>query len=179
MLSRKFCVNKYYKTPLDVGIREGKIFHLIYSYILLNPNSYLEPINNAELLEIWKEVINLIKKASEETKIINSIKAAYLYADKVRVYDLIKQDFRLDEYEAVLPDLDKLKKYCHKSNAKETDGRLDNIFRFVIPKSCFVRNDKYFPVGLMCDYKFDPEHGIVLVYINNKLIKIGPQDIIL
>lgn len=76
-------------------------------------------------------------------------------------------------------DLDKLKKYCHKSNAKETDGRLDNIFRFVIPKSCFVRNDKYFPVGLMCDYKFDPEHGIVLVYINNKLIKIGPQDIIL
>ena len=92
--------NKCYKTPLDVGIREGKIFHLIYSYILLNPNSYLEPINNAELLEIWKEVINLIKKASEETKIINSICWLYeilqLTSKKYSIYNFDYKDIKSD-----------------------------------------------------------------------------------
>jgi hypothetical protein len=76
-------------------------------------------------------------------------------------------------------DLDAVKEYCRKSNAAATEGKLDNIFRFVMPQSIYVCNDKKHTVGLMCNYKFDPEHGIVLMYENNKLVEIGPQDIIL
>ena len=34
-------------------------------------------------------------------------------------------------------------------------------------------------VALMCDYRFDPEHGLALVFENEKLKEIGSQDLIL
>ena len=76
-------------------------------------------------------------------------------------------------------DLDAVKKYCYKTDPIATNGKLDNIFRFVIPRYVYVRNNKKHSVGLMCDFKFDPEHGIVLIYEDNKLVDIGPQDNIL
>ena len=92
--------NKCYKTPLDVGVREGKIFHFIYSYILLNPNSYSHPNEKNEMLEIWKEIINLSKKTLEETKIINSVCWLYeivqLTSTKYSIYNFENKDIKSD-----------------------------------------------------------------------------------
>lgn len=73
-----------------------------------------------------------------------------------------------------------IKKYCLENNGAEIGGTIDNIFKYVIPVSIFVKRDeKKHVVAVMCNYKFDIEHGIALIYINEKLAQIGSQDIVL
>lgn len=74
-----------------------------------------------------------------------------------------------------------LKEYCIEQSPDEFSGEaLDNVFRFAIPKNLFIpRVDEQRVVALMCDYRFDPEHGIAIVFVNEALAEIGPQDIVL
>ena len=46
-----------------------------------------------------------------------------------------------------------------------------------MPESIFVKRDGR--VAIMCRYKFDSEHGIAVVFKDNKFEQIGMQDIIL
>ena len=57
---------------------------------------------------------------------------------------------------------------------------VDNIFKYVIP------TDIYLPstpdtrtAALLCDYRFDEEHGIAIVFENEKFKEIDTQDIVL
>lgn len=86
----------------------------------------------------------------------------------------------LDDISAALNVLDKLKVYIEKSSDKavKTD-EIDNIFKYVMPKSIFVPRDEYKVVAILCDYRFDMEHGIAIVFENGKLKEIGTQDIVL
>ena len=40
-----------------------------------------------------------------------------------------------------------------------------------------ARNDR--SVAIMCDYRFDLEHGIAILFKNEKLEKVGTQDMVL
>ncbi len=75
-----------------------------------------------------------------------------------------------------------LEAYCLKENSPEIGSeKIDNIFRYVIPKALFIQrpvDDKRI-VGLMCEYKFDEENGIAIVFKNEVLNEIGSQNIIL
>ena len=51
---------KCYETPIKQSIYEAKIFHFIYSYILLNPNKYTKENNENDIIEIWKEIITIL-----------------------------------------------------------------------------------------------------------------------
>lgn len=82
-----------------------------------------------------------------------------------------------------LPDLldsvrGKVEKYC-----KEKDSTIivDNIFKFVIPQTLFVQRTKNNArvVGVMCAFKLDLEHGMAIVFKNEKFDQIGAQDVIL
>ena len=56
----------------------------------------------------------------------------------------------------------------------------ENIFKYVMPKSIFVPHTKKHRIAaIMCNYKFDMEHGIAVVFENGKLKKVGTQDIVL
>lgn len=79
--------------------------------------------------------------------------------------------------ESLLSDSSELEKYCMKKNRKEIGESITNIFKYIIPRSLFVkRNSKKHIIALLCDYKYDEEHGLALVFENEKLTKIGPQD---
>jgi hypothetical protein len=71
--------------------------------------------------------------------------------------------------------------YCQKTNPEDfIDYDSTNIFKYVMPTTIFVkRAEGKHVVALMCDYRFDPEHGIAVVFENEKLSDIGMQDIIL
>lgn len=84
----------------------------------------------------------------------------------------------LEEQHFLNDDLNKLKKYCLDRNENEIGEKIDNIFKYVIPVDIYVTRKKGI-VAVMCKYKFDLEHGIALVYKNEKLIEIGMQDIVL
>ena len=56
----------------------------------------------------------------------------------------------------------------------------DNIFSYIKPEAFFVkRDDLKSRIALMCKYRYDPEHGLAIVFDRNGNITIGPQDIIL
>lgn len=77
--------------------------------------------------------------------------------------------------------LDQVKQYCLKNSKAEIGSdSIENIFKYVAPKYLYVaRNKENHVVAIMCNYKFDPENGIAVVFENEKFSKIGMQDIIL
>lgn len=56
---------------------------------------------------------------------------------------------------------------------------VDNIFKYVMPKSFYVPNAEKRVVVLFCDFKYDLENGVALVFEDEKLKKIGPEDLAL
>ena len=71
-------------------------------------------------------------------------------------------------------------KYIKKYNSRDLgEDRIDNIFRYVIPKRIYITQSEEEEFAIMCNYKFDMEHGIAVVYKGGKFKEAGPQDIIL
>lgn len=76
---------------------------------------------------------------------------------------------------------EEVEKYIIKYNSKEI-GRasVDNIFKYVMPKSIYVPQvSGHKIVAIMCYYKLDMEHGLAIVFEDNKLKDIGEEDIVL
>ncbi len=70
--------------------------------------------------------------------------------------------------------LQNVKKYVMKFNSDKS--KVDNIFKYIIPQKIYVlRNDKP-SFALFCDFRFDLEHGIAIVFENNIFSKIVTQD---
>ena len=71
-------------------------------------------------------------------------------------------------------------KYIKKYNSRDLgEERIDNIFKYVIPKRIYITQSEEEEFAIMCNYKFDMEHGIAVVYKGGKFKEAGPQDIIL
>ncbi len=75
---------------------------------------------------------------------------------------------------------DEVEKYIIKNGLKDAGvDSVDNIFKYVIPKTISVPKSKKRIVAIMCNFKFDMEHGLAIVFEDEKFKKIGPQDIVL
>ena len=68
-----------------------------------------------------------------------------------------------------------LEKYCLDDEFMDQE-RIDNIFKYAAPTGIFViRSKNKREVALLCDYKFDVEHGLALVFENEKFKEIVSQ----
>lgn len=57
---------------------------------------------------------------------------------------------------------------------------ITNIFKYVIPTSLYIeRTEDKHVIDIMCEYKFDIEHGIAIQFENEQFKKIVPQDFVL
>lgn len=74
-----------------------------------------------------------------------------------------------------------VEKYIIEENSEDLGSdKVDNIFKYVIPKSIFIVREAEMRIfAVMCKYKFDMEHGLAVVFENEKIKAVGPQDIIL
>lgn len=75
----------------------------------------------------------------------------------------------------------KVEAYCQYivQNDAEIEKK-SNIFEYIKPDCLFVKRDKKNPrIALMCDYRYDVEHGIAIVFSSDGQITVGTQDIIL
>ena len=77
--------------------------------------------------------------------------------------------------------LDAVKEYIYKNNSDDiNENQIENIFRYVMPKSILVTREKDLRVlALMCNYRFDIEHGMAVVFENERYKAVGPEDLIL
>lgn len=57
--------------------------------------------------------------------------------------------------------------------------KVDNIFKYVMPKCIYVPKDKNRVIAILCYYKFDMEHGLSVVFENEKFKSVGSEDEIL
>ena len=94
--------------------------------------------------------------------------------------DALNQFLRVPD----LIDTSKVKviEYCLSRNSAEIGSNtIENIFKFVMPKSIYVQRstDNSHIVGLMCDYRFNIDDGIAVVFKNEKFDAVGSQNIIL
>ena len=65
---------------------------------------------------------------------------------------------------------DEVEKYIIDSGLKEKGiNEIDNIFKYVIPKSISVPKSKKRVLALVCNFKFDMEHGLSIIFENEKL----------
>ena len=79
--------------------------------------------------------------------------------------------------ENILKSLPEVEKYVLRNGLKA--DKVDNIFKYVMPKSILIPRNKKNVAAIMCDFKFDDENGIAVVFEKGKFKKIGQQDIIL
>lgn len=110
------------------------------------------------------------------------------------VYDIYQGESilesQVDAYNRFMAESDKLfglaedevKKYCLSINKDDIqEHEITNIFKYVKPKAIYVKRNtgKDRTVALLCAYKFNPDDGIAIVFKNEKLLKIGTENIIL
>ena len=89
---------------------------------------------------------------------------------KTRLEAFIEND------EGINSALEEVKKYCLEDEKMVDDGNNFNVFKYVIPTSIYVkRKEKQGIVALLCDYKFDIEHGIAIVFEKGDFVKIVSQ----
>ena len=74
-----------------------------------------------------------------------------------------------------------LEKYILNDEYAEIEGNsIDNIFKYVIPTDIYIpRTPEIRTVALLCDYRFDEEHGLAIIFENEQFKEIGEQDIVL
>ena len=81
--------DKYYPTPRKLSIKEAKIFHFIYSFILLNHNGFKRK-REIEITEIWKELSNIMNNTLNESKIL------YTFCWLYEIFQLASQKFSVN-----------------------------------------------------------------------------------
>ena len=76
----------------------------------------------------------------------------------------------------------KAEEYCLKTNRSEigTDY-IENIFKYVKPKALYIKRSTNGEriVAILCAYKFNPDDGIAIVFVNECFSAIGTENIIL
>lgn len=83
----------------------------------------------------------------------------------------------IDNFKILDDALPYVKDYCLAEKEMRDNDFKSDIFSYVIPKTIFVpREDKKKTVAILCDYYFDKEHGLAIVFENQKFKKIAPQD---
>ena len=70
--------------------------------------------------------------------------------------------------------------YCLQ-NDKEKIGQnsIDNIFKYVMPKTIYIERSSKHVVAVLCAYRFNPEEGLAIVFEDCKFKEIGTENIIL
>ena len=68
--------------------------------------------------------------------------------------------------------------YCKNAvNSDDSNQKKDNVFSYVKPKAILIKQDTR--IAIMCDYRYDEEHGLAIVFDHDGNITVGMQDIIL
>lgn len=74
-----------------------------------------------------------------------------------------------------------VEEYCREQVLEDDENqKKDNIFSYIKPDYLFIKRDAENPrVAMMCKYRYEPEHGLAIVYSADGKAMVGIQDIIL
>lgn len=120
-----------------------------------------------EKIKIWGRTFNIIIDYN-------------LYPDEVASDEQMARLASFTSKPQPLNDKTTISEYCLKNNGEEIGDNIDNIFKYVIPISIFIpKCNNENRVVLLCNYKFDIEHGLAVIFENNHFVSIVSQDDVL
>ena len=92
-------------------------------------------------------------------------------------YEAAKMFCKKEEFNDALS---QIKKYVIDNGGSENGVRnIDNIFKYVMPRCIYVPKANQRVVAILCDYRFDPEHGIAVVYENEVFSHIDEEGMVI
>ena len=98
-----------------------------------------------------------------------------LESQQTALKDLLKNQKGMDGT------LAQLKKYVVNENKDQfPDGLQGDVFDYVAPRTLYVpHSEKSHRSAILCDYTFDEEHGLAIIFKDGKFEQIGSQDLII
>lgn len=75
----------------------------------------------------------------------------------------------------------KVEEYCREQVLEDEENqKKDNIFSYIRPDYILIKRDAENPrVVMMCKYRYDPEHGLAVIFSTDGAVIVGIQDTIL
>ena len=143
---KKDPIHKCISTPYDISLFESKLFHFLYSYILLNPTTTEKSDKmkmsdfeqkESEISEIWKEMIIIINCAMYDSKIL------YTHCWLYEIMELTLEKYKISDI----------------NENSDIKKKINIIFNYITNKlmeSAF--NNKY-------DSKYTKDNKIVLPFL--------------
>ena len=91
--------------------------------------------------------------------------------------DAVSKFSKLDSFD---DSLGQVKQFVIENGGKENGiVSIENIFKYVMPKCIYAPKAKNRVVAILCDYRFDPEHGIAVVYENEEFSYVGEEGTVI
>lgn len=86
----------------------------------------------------------------------------------------------LDNQAELYAAAEQMKNYLISENESEfPDGVVGDIFQYVSPELIFIPHEENRRrSAILCEYRFDEEHGLAIIFEDGKFVRIGPQDLI-
>ena len=82
--------------------------------------------------------------------------------------------------ERIVSAKEQVESFCREEVLKDDENnKKDNIFSYVKPEYIFVKHENAPRIAIMCKYRYDPEHGLAIVFSADGRVSVGSQDIIL
>lgn len=70
-----------------------------------------------------------------------------------------------------------VEQYCKQRDGDRINDEIENIFKYVVPSELLIlHSETDRTVALMCNYRFDIDRGLAVIFKNEKLLKVVPQD---
>lgn len=112
-----------------------------------------------------------------------SLRVDYETFEDETVTDEQKKTFEkfLEHSEWIDKSKKKVEEYCKERVLEDDENqKKDNIFSYIKPQYLFVTQEKQKArVALMCNYRYDPEHGLAIIYSKDGEAIVDIQDAIL
>lgn len=119
--------------------------------------------------------INLWSKDFDLKIRFDKFKGEEVTEDQFKAIDELRQNAKKISDDS----LKKIKDFCMKNYSDIVTDDFENIFKYVSPNLIYVKRSNKKLCGIMCNFKCDPEHGLVICVENGRVTKVGPQDIII
>lgn len=73
----------------------------------------------------------------------------------------------------------KIENYCQEDVFQDKENlKKNNVFSYIKPECLYIKRDAK-RIALLCKYRYDPEHGLAVVFNSDGNVTVGIQDIII
>lgn len=100
------------------------------------------------------------------------------YGDEVSTEQLQAVCRITDHPEKIIAAKKMVETYCHRDVERDKNNKKkDNIFSYVQPRDVYVKSTEGCAIGIMCNYRYNEDDGLAIVFYQDGTIRVGEQGL--